>query len=115
MGNQNSTYSVNTKEAKEVDKVLDSIFGSKEEVLLLIRNGKWEEAADYADHICVQATKANVDWIWKQAAEDFDMEKANSVFFGNVAFMICHAEKNNIRKEEASKLKERIINKINLI
>ena len=101
-----------------MDTLLDKLFGKKEDIIDLIKNQEWDRASNYADHICVELAKDNKDWTWGQLIGDeiYTPEKVsmwNSTSYGNAAYMIRYAEKNNIREEERNYVKTKLLEVVN--
>lgn len=91
-----------------MDEMLDAIFGKKEDTISLIKQGKWEEAARFGDHICHNAVTNNEQWIWDQANDMLNItntSKWNSCSWGNGALLIYYGSSFADRNETVSKLK----------
>ncbi len=75
-------------------KTLDYVFGNKEDIILLIKQNQWENAAQYGDPITYKAVINNEDWFWKQvdAIQYLDLE-VNSCSYGNIAMAVHYGSK----------------------
>ena len=90
-----------------IEQQVDKTWGGKENILLLIKENKWEEASQYGDHITYQAVINNEDWIWQQSdsIDSIDKNIFNSCSYGNLAIVIHYGSKFSDRAESIMKLK----------
>ena len=79
------------------------------EVIILIKQEKWEEAYKYSDNVCYNAVINNEDFIWENEIDvAVDVNKFNSCSWGNVAILIHFGEQFPDRRNDIIKLKETI-------
>lgn len=90
------------------EDLLDRIFGNKEDVITLIKQQRWKEAAKYGDHISYEAATTNEDWWYEQidSITCVDKQKWNSTSYGNAAMGIFYGSKFPERKDIIDKMKK---------
>lgn len=94
----------------EIDANLDKIFGNKEEIHKLIKDGNWEEASKFCDHPTHEAVTTNQDWWWDQIrnVKSIDGEEGsmmNSTSFGNFAAGVVYGARFPERKDDIEHIK----------
>lgn len=91
----------------EIDKILDAMFGKQEDVVVLIKEGKWKEASKFGDGVCYNAVINNEDWIWKQIEEINEITSEwNSCTYGGIAMAVHYGRKFPERAPIIEKLKK---------
>lgn len=90
--------------------IADRIFGKQEDVISLLREGKWEQASRFGDYVSYNAAINNEEWWWIQIrsvinTNPSDRQSWNSCSYGNLAMAIYYGEKFPDRSVDVEKLK----------